>query len=564
VIGGDVQQAERSGSEEDVRLRDARDAMRRGAWSEGRALFSDVLEREATAEAYDGLATCCRFLGALDESLEARERAYRLYHERGDVASAVVAAAWLGRDSGLPRAEASIARAWFAVARRLAPQTDSAYALGTLDYYEGQFALLGEIDAPRAGELGERARVAGRACGDVELEMQGLSLQGVAAVAEGRVEEGMALVEAAAAAVFGGELASVDAAGWVCCHVIYACERVHDTRRAAEWCLAMRGFCERWDMPGMFGMCRAHHGSVLMHEGRWAEAEEELNEAASLFLRAAPALAFEAVVRLCELRLRQGRLDEVEPLAGLLADSHVPWLTLTSQAGVALAQGDAESARAMLDRFLRMLPERERTGRAAAYELTVQAHLAVGDIDAAHSDAQALSEIAAVAGTDRLRGVAELARGRLLTARGEHREARASLEHAIDLLSRAAAPYDVACARVALAETLVQIEDRAQAIAQLTTARDALRGLGATRMADTAERRRQALAPASPRDRWNLSERELDVLRLAAEGCSNADIAERLAISPHTVHRHMANVRTKLGGDSKAAVVAVATREGLI
>ena len=35
-----------------------------------------------------------------------------------------------------------------------------------------------------------------------------------------------------------------------------------------------------------------------MHEGRWAEAEQELNEAATLFLGAAPALAFEAVVRL--------------------------------------------------------------------------------------------------------------------------------------------------------------------------------------------------------------------------------------------------------------------------
>ncbi|HEX4901342.1 MAG TPA: LuxR C-terminal-related transcriptional regulator [Acidimicrobiales bacterium] len=556
-------QAEQS-SVEGVHLRDAHEALRRGAWSEGRDLFSTALEADESPEAYDGLATCCRFLGALDESLAARERAYRLYHERGDIAAAVMAAAWLGRDSGLPRAEASIARAWFAVARRLAPKTDSALALGTLDYYEGQFVLLGEIDAPRAGDLGARARAAGRECGNVDLEMQGLSLQGVAAVAEGRVEEGMALVEEAAAAVFGGELSGVDAAGWVCCHVIYACERVSDTRRAAEWCVAMRGFCERWDMPGMFGMCRAHHGSVLMHEGRWAQAEEELNEAAALFLSAAPALAFEAVVRLCELRLRQGRLDEIEPLAGMLADSHVPWLTLPSQAGVALAQGDPESARAMLDRYLRMLPDRERTGRAAAYELAVQAHVAFGDIDAATVAAQALSDIAAVAGTDRLRGAAELARGRVLAATGKHPEARTSLETAIDLLSRAAAPYDIACARISLAETLSQLGHPQLAVSQLSTARDALHGLGARLMADAAHQRLGELTPANPRDRWNLSERELDVLRLAAEGCSNTEIAERLGLSHHTVHRHMANVRTKLGGDSKAAVVARATREGLI
>ena len=52
----------------------------------------------------------------------------------------------------------------------------AALALGTLDYYEGQFALLGEIDAPRAGDLGARARELGRKCGNIDLEMQGLDL----------------------------------------------------------------------------------------------------------------------------------------------------------------------------------------------------------------------------------------------------------------------------------------------------------------------------------------------------------------------------------------------------
>ena len=545
-------------------LRDAHDALRRGAWIEGRALFIAALENGESPGAYDGLATCCRFLGALDESLVARERAFRLHHERGDIPAAVIAAAWLGRDSGLPRAEVSIARAWFAVARRLAAKTESALALGTLAYYEGQFALLGEIDAPRAGDLGAQARELGRACGDVDLEMQGLSLQGVAAVAEGRVDEGMALVEEAAAAVFEDALSGADVAGWICCHVIYACERVADTRRAAEWCVAMRGFCERWELPGMFGMCRAHHASMLMHEGRWADAEDELNEATALFMRAAPALAFEAVVRLCELRVRQGRLDEVAPMVGLLAGSHVPWLTLPSEACVAMARGEPELARALLDRYLRMVPARERTGRAGAYELTVQAHLAVGDIDAATLDARALSEIAALAGTDRLRAAAELAQGRVLSASGAHREARVSLENAVDLFSRAGAPYDLGCARLALAETLSQLGHEPEAIAQLTSARDGLRSLGAAAMADTAERQLTERVWPNPRDRWKLSERELDVLRLAAEGFSNAKIGERLGLSPHTVHRHMANVRTKLGGDSKAAVVARATREGLI
>ncbi len=61
-----------------------------------------------------------------------------------------------------------------------------------------------------------------------------------------------------------------------------------------------------------------------------------------------------------------------------------------------------------------------------------------------------------------------------------------------------------------------------------------------------------------------LSARELEVLGLVAAGLSDGDIAERLVLSPHTVHRHVANVRTKLNQPSRAAAVAQAGRLGLI
>jgi pimeloyl-ACP methyl ester carboxylesterase/DNA-binding CsgD family transcriptional regulator len=61
-----------------------------------------------------------------------------------------------------------------------------------------------------------------------------------------------------------------------------------------------------------------------------------------------------------------------------------------------------------------------------------------------------------------------------------------------------------------------------------------------------------------------LTERELEVLRLVGRGLSDAEIAERLVVSPHTVHRHVANVRAKLGEPSRAAAVASAARRGLL
>ena len=62
----------------------------------------------------------------------------------------------------------------------------------------------------------------------------------------------------------------------------------------------------------------------------------------------------------------------------------------------------------------------------------------------------------------------------------------------------------------------------------------------------------------------DLSDRELEVLALVAAGLNDAEIAERLVLSPHTVHRHIANIRTKLRLPSRAAAAAYAARIGLI
>ncbi|HEX2087101.1 MAG TPA: alpha/beta fold hydrolase [Solirubrobacteraceae bacterium] len=65
-------------------------------------------------------------------------------------------------------------------------------------------------------------------------------------------------------------------------------------------------------------------------------------------------------------------------------------------------------------------------------------------------------------------------------------------------------------------------------------------------------------------DNGGLSPRELDVLRLVASGLSDAQIAESLVLSPHTVHRHVANIRTKLRQPTRAAAAAEAARRSLI
>jgi DNA-binding CsgD family transcriptional regulator len=62
----------------------------------------------------------------------------------------------------------------------------------------------------------------------------------------------------------------------------------------------------------------------------------------------------------------------------------------------------------------------------------------------------------------------------------------------------------------------------------------------------------------------HLTKRELEVLRLVAEGHTDREVADILVISPRTVNRHLGNVYVKLDVPGRAAAVAYAIRQGLV
>jgi two-component system response regulator NreC len=61
-----------------------------------------------------------------------------------------------------------------------------------------------------------------------------------------------------------------------------------------------------------------------------------------------------------------------------------------------------------------------------------------------------------------------------------------------------------------------------------------------------------------------LSEREREILRLIAEGRTNAEIAAALYLSPHTVQSHRDHIMSKLDLHSKGALIKYAIAKGLI
>jgi NarL family two-component system response regulator LiaR len=77
------------------------------------------------------------------------------------------------------------------------------------------------------------------------------------------------------------------------------------------------------------------------------------------------------------------------------------------------------------------------------------------------------------------------------------------------------------------------------------------------------------IQPAAPRtpppaSRYELTEREMEVLALLAEGLTNPEIAERLVVSRATVKAHVSHILDKLDVSNRAEAVAIAVREGLV
>jgi pimeloyl-ACP methyl ester carboxylesterase/DNA-binding CsgD family transcriptional regulator len=132
--------------------------------------------------------------------------------------------------------------------------------------------------------------------------------------------------------------------------------------------------------------------------------------------------------------------------------------------------------------------------------------------------------------------------------------------HVVHRRDDRAIPYEQGRALAAAipGATLVPLEGRAH-LPWVGDARSVARALRAFLVPGTeAERAEDNPAAAL------LSGREREVLTLVAEGLSEREIAARLDLSRHTVHRHVANIRHKLGRPSRAAAVAEAARLGLI
>lgn len=542
-------------------------ALSRGDWEHARACFEESLAEGETPEALEAMGCAGHMLNDDRLTFDARERAYRLYLERGDKGSAARIAAWLAADCLMFRGEPAVANGWLQRAHSLIDGLEPGVDHGWLAVHEGHIAIALDEDTVKARRLAAHAVELGRAFGAPELEMLGLGLEGRALVSEGELEEGMRRLDEATTVALHGETRLLFCVAWACCYLISACERVRDYERAAQWCARVGEFCGQHDIF-LLNTCRAHYASVLSWQGRWEEAESQLNAAVEGLEASRPPMVGDALARLGELRQRQGRLADAE---AYFARSETHPLSVLGSAALALDRGQPAEAAELADRYLRRFPDRTRIERSAGLEMAIKALTRLGENERATEALGQLREIAAQARTRPLLAALCSSEGTLAAARGDHDAARRSFEDALDLLAASDARFEAARVRLDLAATLSALGRHDRARREIEAALASFQELGADGESVRAEamlgklRRTHATLPAEALDSplGELSERELEVLSLVAEGLTNHDIAQRLVLSEHTVNRHVANILRKLGLTSRAAAASLAGRHGL-
>ena len=523
-----------------------RAALAEGKWEQARVQFAQALAVADSAEAAEGLSWAAWWLEDVPGCLRAREQAYQWFQQRGDRRGAARMALWLSDDHLEFRGAEAVATGWLQRARRLLAELEPSPEHGWVAVFEANAALQ-RHDPAEALRLAGEARELGRAHRVVDLEMFSLASEGMALIDQGEVAEGMRRLDEATAAALAGEYENLAPAAWTCCRLISACELVRDYDRGAQWCRQVTEFSQRMDARFVTGVCRAHYAAIMTWRGHWREAEQELQAAVAGLPEKRPAWLPEALVRLGELRRRQGRVAEAEHLFTRAPDHPLAQLGL---ARIRLHDGDPAGARDLLERLLRRVPAESVHSRTAPLELLVRVSLALDDPAAAQTHVAELRAAATGAPAAPLRAAVSLCEGLLAEALGDLEQACDRLEDAVDLFGAAGAPTEQGQARMDLGRVLrargrVDDADREE--------RDARRCLG---MVDAA-----AAEPTQPPA---LTDRQLQVLRLVADGLTDREIAGRLTLSEHTVHRHVANIYVRLGCSSRATAVAHAARLGLL
>jgi DNA-binding NarL/FixJ family response regulator len=535
-------------------LEAAHEAFGRREWAAARDRFNAARETvPLAADDWYALAEAAWWLGLIDESLTAWAKAYQLYLEARQSRRAAMSAMFLAAHS-MERGDAAAGGGWMGRAHRLLAEESEAAEHGYPLYFE-IFSAIGRGDFDGAVAAAGRMQDIGRRFSDPNLVAIGVVGQGRALIKQGRVSDGMTLLDEAMLAALSDRLHPAWT-GAIYCQLMDVCHELVDVRRAAEWTQAAKRWCEHLPEAVLYrGICRVHRAQVLHIQGAWEQAEHEASSACRDLLGVHLGTVAEGHYELGEIRRLRGDLagaEEAFRRAHELGRDPQPGLAL-----LRLAQGRIDVAVASIRAAL-AVETQDRLASARLCAAAVEIALAARDSKGAGNAADELDATAAAYGSSGLEAASRQARGAVLLADGQPAQALRMLRSACRLWQELAAPYDAAKTRLLLAQAYRALGDEDAAALELDAAQRVFDQLGATLDGRRVARLRgQSVLPGG------LTRREAEVLGLVAVGKSNREIAAELFLSDKTVARHLANIFTKLDLQSRTAAAAYAFEHGL-
>ncbi|HWM19267.1 MAG TPA: LuxR C-terminal-related transcriptional regulator [Ilumatobacteraceae bacterium] len=532
-----------------------RTALEQGKWADARSAFQDALVERETSEALEGLADACWWLCDASASVRYRERAWVRFRESGDLVRAGRAAIDLCIAYLINLGNDAAARGWLARAERVLRDTDPNPLQGWLWLMQGYMSP----DAARSRALTSQALEFAQRSHDIDLELVALSDLGRALVIEGQIDDGLAMLDEALAGTLGGEYRRLDTVVFTSCSMLFACHLAGDLDRANQWCRVADEFMRTYGCPFLYARCRTHYGGVLVTAGHWTAAEDQLQAALQMSADAGPGPRMDALAQLADLRVRQGRLEEAEALLARMDGTRDVAL---AAAALCMARGEPAVAAGILARRAKMLGE-HHIETAVALSMLVEAHIADGDLPAAHDAANRLHILAEAQDRGPAQALDALTAARIAAAESRIEEAVEELERALRRLAALDLPLERARVRLELAR-LLSHPRRQLAIAEAEQALTTFEQLGAATDANAAAsllRELGAPARTGAKNVGILTEREHDVFNLVALGLTNPEIAGRLYISRKTAANHVSHILAKLGLRNRAEVVAYAATQ---
>ncbi|TME11506.1 MAG: hypothetical protein E6I65_06345 [Chloroflexi bacterium] len=462
-------------------LQGGRDAFTRHAWAEAVEAFT-AADRDTglSPEDLELLGSAAWWSGHPDESNEALERAFAAHDEAGHRPEAARVAMNLAYQAFRGLA-VSVGGGWLARAERLLADHPESPAHAGLAVFQAAASMMGGRWEEGIA-LADQAMDTARRVAFPDVLYAAMSFKGMAEVFIGKVKEGLADLDEAAAAASSGEL-ELRTASDIYCTVLAACRNVGDLERAGQWAAEGERWMRRNGAAGYPGICRVHRAELKMLHGHWSEAEQETRQACEELrrFRLMDALGF-AEYQIGEIRLRMGDLDgAAEAFDRAYENGH------DAQPGLALLQlerGEVADARRSIDRALAAAAGvggvADQTTRGRLLPAQVDIALAAGDLETARKAVEELEAIAADFDRPLFHAGALTARGELLLGEDKASEASPVLSQSWRLWQTSDLPYESARARLRYAEAVAAEGDAATARRDVLAARATFERLGAT------------------------------------------------------------------------------------